>query len=295
MTAPSHRIFDRRLVALRRARAAANFPAHAFLVERVADEIADRLGTVNRDFPLALDLGSHRGMLRDVALPPGKIGMLVETDLAPAMLQGRESLRVAADEEALPFRAASFSLVVSALALHWTNDLPGALVQLRRTLAPDGLMIAALFGGETLFELRTALSEAEIECEGGLSPRISPMADVRDMGSLLQRAGFALPVMDVDRVKVTYADMIGLMRELRAMGETNALIERRRAPLRRTTLIRAAEIYQDRFGLPNGRIPATFEILFATGWAPHDSQQKPLKPGSATARLEEALKNMDKP
>lgn len=297
MTEPSHKIFDRQLVARHRARAAENFTDHAFLVERVSDEIADRLASINRDFPDALDLGCRRGVLRNIALPREKIGTIVEADLAPAMLAGRNGpgriSRVAVDEENLPFRNGSFSLVTSVLSLHWTNDLPGALIQLRRALAPDGLMIATLFGGDTLIELRTALSEAEIECEGGLSPRISPMADVRDMGGLLQRAGFALPVVDVDRVKVNYPDMIALMRELRAMGETNALINRRRKPLRRETIVRAAQIYQERFGLPNGRIPATFEILFATGWAPHENQQKPLKPGSASARLEEALKNMD--
>ncbi len=288
-------VFDRALHARRRARAAAGFAAHDFLVRRVADEFADRLMAVNRDFPLALDLGSHRGMLAETGLPAGKIGNIVATDLSPAMIARGKGIRAAADEERLPFRDGSFDLIASALSLHWTNDLPGALIQIRRALVPDGLFLGAIFGGDTLTELRQSLGAAEIELEGGLSPRVSPFVELRDMGSLLQRAGFALPVVDADRVTVRYPNALKLMTELRGMGETNVLIERRRTPLRRRTLIRAAEIYQEKFGLPDGRIPATFEIVFMTGWSPHESQQKPLRPGSAKMRLADALGTEERP
>lgn len=288
-------VFDRALHARRRARAAARFADHDFLVRRVAEEFADRLAAVNRDFPLALDLGSHGTAFQDMNLAPGKIGRVVSTDLAPAMLAKGRGLRVAADEERLPFRDRSFDLVASLLSLHWVNDLPGALVQIRRALVPDGLFLGALFGGETLTELRQSLGEAEIELDGGLSPRISPFADLRDMGALMQRAGFALPVVDTDRVTVRYDNALKLMAELRGMGETNALIERRRTPLRRATLLRAADIYREKFGLADGRVPATFEIVTVTGWAPHESQQKPLRPGSATSRLADALGTSENP
>jgi SAM-dependent methyltransferase len=194
-----------------------------------------------------------------------------------------------ADEEALPFAEGSFDLVASALSLHWTNDLPGVLVQIRRALAPDGLLLAALVGGQSLNELRTALTSAEAELTGGASPRVAPFADVRDLGQLLQRAGFALPVTDLEPIIVRYSSMFALMRDLRAMGATNALTERSRVPLRRAVLMRAAEIYADRFADPDGRIRATFDIIWLSGWAPHESQQKPLAPGSARMRLADAL------
>ena len=288
-------VFDRNLHARRRARAAAGFADHDFLVRRVVEEFGDRLMAINRDFPLVLDLGSHLGALAHADLPAGKIGTVVATDLSPAMITRGKGLRLAADEERLPFRDGSFDLVASALSLHWTNDLPGALIQIRRALVPDGLFLGAVFGGDTLTELRQSLTEAEIELEGGLSPRVSPFVELRDMGSLLQRAGFALPVVDADRVTVRYANALKLMAELRGMGETNALIERRRTPLRRGTLLRAAEIYQEKFGLPDGRVAATFEIVFMTGWSPHESQQKPLKPGSAKMRLADALGAAENP
>lgn len=291
----THLIFDRKLVAAHRARAAKDFSRFDFLLRRVGDEFADRLALISRRFPIALDLGSHKGLLQALDLPAGKIETIMATDIATEMLAPQQGLRVTVDEERLPFADKSFHLVASALSLHWVNDLPGALVQIRRALKPDGLFLGALFGGDTLTELRQALSEAEIECEGGLSPRVSPFVDLRDMGSLLQRAGFALPVVDSDRVTVRYANMFKLMADLRGMGETNALIERRRKPLRRSTLLRAAEIYQQKFGLEDGRITATFEIVTATGWAPHESQQKPLQPGSATTRLADALGSIETP
>jgi hypothetical protein len=181
------------------------------------------------------------------------------------------------------------------MLLHWVNDLPGTLVQLRSCLAADGLLLLALPGGETLFELRQSLMAAELECEGGASPRVSPFTDVRDAGSLLQRAGFALPVVDVDRITVSYADPLRLMRELGRMGESNALIERRPGPLRRLTLLRACEIYRERFGDAAGRVPATFDILFLTAWKPHPGQPKPLARGSGRISLAEALGVPPKP
>lgn len=288
-------VFDRRLLAARRRRAAANFAAHDFLLRRTCEELADRLAAVNRNFPLALDLGAHQGALASAPLSAEKIGIIVSADLSLAMLDKASGLRVAADEEALPFRDASFDLVTSLLSLHWVNDLPGALIQIRRTLVPDGLFIGSFFGGDTLIELRQALAQAEIECEGGLSPRISPFGELRDMAGLLQRAGFALPVADTDRVTVRYRSIWKLFEDLRGMGETNAMLERRRTPLRRSTLLRAADIYQREFGLEDGRLSATFEIVTLTGWAPHESQQKPLVPGSAKTRLADALGTTERP
>ena len=286
-------IFDRATLRRRRDRAAPGFAAHDFLVARAAEDIADRIAGVNRDFAVAADLGCHQGALSRAlgagGPAAGKIGMLVSADMSLPMLRSAPAPRVVADEEALPFGNASLNLATSILSLHWANDLPGALIQIRRALKPDGLFVAALFGGETLTELRQSLTEAEIEMEGGLSPRVSPFADLRDVGALLQRAGFALPVADTDRVTVRYADPFRLMAELRGMGETNALAQRRRTPLRRATLMRMAEIYREKFGLPDGRIPATFDIVIATGWAPHEDQQKPLRPGSAQTRLADAL------
>jgi SAM-dependent methyltransferase len=201
----------------------------------------------------------------------------------------RTALAVAADEEALPFRDGSLDLVLSALALHFVNDLPGTLVQIRRALRPDGLFVAALLGGDTLTELRQAFAAAEAEMEDGISPRVLPFADLRDLGGLLQRAGFALPVTDIDRLTVRYASPLALMQDLRRMGATNPLVDRRRRPLRRATLRRMLEIYAARFADPDQRIRATFEIVFLSGWAPHESQQQPLNPGSARARLADAL------
>lgn len=288
-------IFDRPLLKRRRDRAADGFAAHDFLLARVAEDMEDRLGIVTRDFANTLDLGAHRGFAAMLALPPQKLGPVISADLSGRMLAPVRGPKVVADEERLPFAPRSFELVLSALSLHWVNDLPGALIQIRQSLVADGLFMGAMFGGETLIELRQALSEAEIERDGGLSPRISPFADLRDMGALMQRAGFSLPVVDSDRVTVNYAHPLKLLAELRGMGETNALIERRRTPLRRATLMRAMEIYQEKFALPDGRVPATFEIIMLAGWSPHDSQQKPLRPGSATMKLADALGTVEQP
>ena len=214
--------------------------------------------------------------MRRALTASGKVGAIVAASPFAA-----GPLAVAADEEALPFRDGALDLVVSALSLQFVNDLPGALVQIRRALRPDGLFLAALAGGDTLTELRQAFAQAEAEIEDGISPRVAPFADLRELGALLQRAGFALPVTDVDRLTVRYASPLALMHDLRRMGATNALVERRRQPLRRATLTRMIEIYGERFADADGRIRATFEIVWLSGWAPHESQQQPLRPGSA--------------
>jgi SAM-dependent methyltransferase len=259
-----------------------------FLIDRVADELAERLSAVLRTFDVAVDLGTPTDALRRALAGSGKVSTLVAVEPNASSLD-KAFPRVAADEEALPFADASLDLVVSALALQFVNDLPGTLIQIRRALKPDGLFLAALIGGDSLTELREAFAQAESEVEGGLSPRIAPFADLRDLGALLQRAGFALPVTDSDRLTVRYDTPFALMRDLRAMGATNVLNERRRTPLKRATLLRMAEVYAARFADADGRLRATFEIAWSSGWAPHESQQKPLKPGSATARLADAL------
>ncbi len=195
--------------------------------------------------------------------------------------------------ETLPLPPESLDLAVSALAFQFVNDLPGVLAQIRRALKPDGLLLAAMIGGDTLTELRQSFAAAEAECEGGVSPRVAPFADLRDIGALLQRAGFALPVTDVDRVVVRYDSAFALMADLRRMGATNILIERRRTPTRRATMLRMAQIYGERFADADGRIRATFDVIWLSGWAPHESQQKPLKPGSAKASLEAAVKGSE--
>jgi SAM-dependent methyltransferase len=287
-------LFDRALHRRRLNRAAPQFPAADFLKRRAAEDALFRLGAILRDFPVAVDLGARSGAFGEaLAASPvrERVGYLIEADFSPAMLRGRSG--VVADEERLPFAPASLDLVVSLLALHWTNDLPGALIQIRRALKPDGLFIGALFGGETLTELRHALLQAESELTGGAGLRVSPFADASDGAALLQRAGLAIPVTDVDRVTVRYRNPLELLRDLRRMGETNVLVERDRRPLTRPVLARAFEVYQERYGLPDGRVPATFEILTVTGWAPHERQQKPLRPGSAKVRLADALNTVE--
>lgn len=282
-------IFDRVLHRRRLDRAA---PAYAdFLKRRAAEDAVFRLEAIMRRFPLAVDLGARTGAFSDALAASDareKVDLLIEADLSGAML-GQRGVRVVADEERLPFRPDSLDLIVSTLSLHWTNDLIGALVQARLALKPDGLFIGAFFGGATLTELRRSLLSAEAELSGGASMRVSPFADASDGGSLLQRAGFALPVTDVDRVTVRYAHPVELLRDLRAMGETNVLMERSRTPLTRRVLARALELYAEQFTEADGRVRATFEIITVTGWSPHESQQKPLRPGSAKMRLADAL------
>jgi SAM-dependent methyltransferase len=279
-------IFDRLLQRRRRFRAAAS-PAN-FLLDHVAGELADRLSVVLRRFDVGVDLGTPGDAVRVALHRLGAVGTIVGADVI-----ARDKAFVVADEEALPFRDASLDLVVSGLALHFANDLPGVLAQIRGALKPDGLFIAALLGGETLTELRQAFAEAESEIEGGASPRVAPFADLRQIGALLQRAGFALPVTDVERATVRYNSAFDLMHDLRRMGVTNALVARRLVPLRRATLMQMANIYARRFADADGRMRATFDILWLSGWAPHPSQQQPLKPGSAKVRLADALRTRE--
>lgn len=270
-------VFDRRLVRNRRLRAA-SLTAPTFLIERVTQDLSDRLATVLRRFDRAVDLGTPSNALGWELACSGKVGMVVATASAIVDSQAQRALDescsgsvlVVADEEALPFRDASLDLIVSGLALQYINDLPGTLTQARRALRPDGLLLVAITGGDTLTELRQSFAIAETEMDGGISPRIIPFVDVRVAGTLLQRAGFALPVTDIDRITVRYDSPVQLMHDLRAMGAANPMIERSRRPLKRATLTRMIEIYAERFADPDSRIRATFEIVWLSGWAPGD-------------------------
>mgnify|MGYP001806042449 CR=1 FL=1 len=288
-TAP--RLFERSLVRQHRERAASRFATFDFLFQEVAERLNERLDDIRRSFATVLDLGSHQGNLGRLLQNRPGVETLVSCDLAPALVAHAPGLRLAADEEWLPFAEARFDLLVSNLSLHWVNDLPGALIQARRTLKADGFFLAALLGGNTLTELRQCLMEAEVAVCGGAAPRVSPFADLQDAGRLLQRAGFALPVADADTLTVTFRDLFHLMQELRAMGESTALVQRSRRPLPRTVFLEAARLYQRHFAEPDGRLPATFEILYLTGWAPHPDQPKPLAPGSATMTLAQGLES----
>lgn len=289
MTSNESELFDRALLRRRRERFQPRLGEADFLLRRAAEDIAERLDLVLRDFPLALDLGAGQAQLAALLAGRANIGRVIAADLSTDLLAGVSGVaKLALDEEALPFREGSLNLVTALLSLHFVNDLPGALVQIRRALAPDGLLLAALPGGRSLIELRTAFMLAEEEVSGGISPRVAPMADVREYGALLQRAGFALPVVDTDVVTVSYEHPLRLMHELRVMGGGNVLAARLRRPTSRRLLQRVCEIYEQRFGA-GGLIPATFEIIHLSGWAPHDSQQQPLAPGSAQGSLAAAL------
>ncbi|THD83335.1 MAG: methyltransferase domain-containing protein [Phenylobacterium sp.] len=283
MSAPP-RLFDRTLHRRRLDRAAAGFGQADFLHRRAALDLAERLEPIMRDFPVAVELSSRAGAFREALTesPAGeRVGLLVETDLSAAMLRGRGGPRVALDEERLPFAAESLDLVVSTLGLHWTNDVVGALIQARLALRPDGLFLGAFLGGGTLTELRRSLVGAEAELLGGAGSRVSPFADVADAAGLLQRAGFALPVADVDRVTVRYADPLKLLLDLRQMGETNVLAERHPRGLSKALVGRACEYYLEHFAGPDGRVPATFEIVTLTGWAPGGVPQPASRPRRA--------------
>ena len=268
-------LFDRALLRARQARAERLGPA-TFLRDHAIADAADRLASVNRSFVDAVDLGTPGDALGEAVR--GRVASLTQVGIPPD------------DGAPLPLPPASVDLVLSVLALQFVNDLPGVLAQVRRALRPDGLLLAAMIGGETLTELRQAFAAAEAEIEGGVSPRVSPFADVRDVGGLLQRAGFALPVVDVERLTVRYDNAFALMQDLRRMGATNLLVERRKAPTRRATLLRMAQVYGERFADADGRIRATFDIVWLLGWAPHESQPRPLRPGSAKFSLEAAVK-----
>jgi SAM-dependent methyltransferase len=268
-------LFDRALLRARQNRAQRIDPA-TFLLDRVAEDMEERLHAVLRDFSDVAEIWTPGELLRKPSRDRFK-------SIAQIKLEQ-------CGQEILPLQPESLDLVVSALAFQFVNDLPGVLTQIRRALRPDGLLLAAMVGGETLMELRQSFAAAEAECEGGVSPRVAPFADLRDVGALLQRAGFALPVTDVDRVVARYDSALSLMQDLRGMGATNILVERRRTPTRRATLLRMAQIYAERFSDADGRIRATFDVIWLSGWAPHESQQKPLKPGSAKAGLAEAVR-----
>ena len=294
-SSPPPQVFDRPLLRARLKRALRGAAGEDFLLARAAEDLIDRLAPVKRTFHNVLDLGTPgpaaAGLLQS-ALPEARI--VRAAPILEAIGRG-PWLGVAADDERQPFGPERFDLAVSILALHAANDLPGALIQIRRALKPDGLFLGCLFGGQTLAELRQALFMAEAEILGGASPRVAPFSDLRDLGHLLQRTGFALPVTDIDPVVVRYASVFGLFADLRAMGATNALVLRRKQPLTRRLLLRAAQIYAETFADPDGRLRATFELVWLSGWAPHESQQKPLKPGSAKMKLADALDPNRKP
>jgi SAM-dependent methyltransferase len=272
-------LFDRSLLRARQERALKLGPA-TFLLDRVGEDMGERLAAVKRDFADVADIWTPGDALRKQL--GDRVKSFTHIDLQDAA------------QEVLPFRPEQFDLAISALALQFVNDLPGVLAQIRRALKPDGLLLAAMIGGDTLNELRQCFAAAEAELEGGVSPRVAPFADLRDVGALLQRAGLALPVTDVDRVVVRYASAFALMADLRRMGATNVLLERRRLPTRRATMLRMAQIYAKRFADADGRIRATFDVIWLSGWAPHESQPKPLRPGTATASLEAAVKGKPK-
>ena len=280
-------VFDRPLLRARKRRARARGP-ETFLLDHAATELAERLSAVLRQFDVAVDLGASSDAVTYALAASGKVKTIVAAGFDAGALD-KSFLRIVSDEEELPFADASLDLVVSVLTLQFVNDLPGTLIQIRRALRPDGLFMAAIVGGDSLNELRTAFADAESEVEGGLSPHVAPFADVRDFGALLQRAGFALPVVDSERLTVRYDSALALMHDLRRMGATNVMQERRRRPLKRATLRRLEAIYAGRFADTDGRLRASFEIIWLSGWAPHESQQKPLKPGSAAQRLADAL------
>ncbi|SDR54821.1 Methyltransferase domain-containing protein [Rhizobiales bacterium GAS113] len=280
-------IFDRALIRRRLARAEAAGAAD-FLISHVAADLVDRLSPVLRTFALAVDLGGATAHGARALARSGRVESVVRLAALPPQARGGLPV-VVADEETLPLADESVDLVTSLLALQGVNDLPGALTQIRHALRPDGLFVACLFGGETLTELRQCLAAAETELAGGVSPRIAPFADARELGALLQRAGFALPVTDVERLTVRYGEPFALMRDLRAMGMTNPLVERGRKPLTRAVLMRAGALYAERFADADGRLRASFDLVWLSGWAPHASQPQPLRPGSAKARLADAL------
>lgn len=282
------RIFDRHLVRKRRDRAAGSFSDHDYLFREIGDRMAERLSDVRRGFTRVLDLGSHTGVYAPRPACAERGGYRVHSDLSQRMVSQADGLRVVADEELLPFADRSFDLIVSILSLHWVNDLPGTLIQINRCLSPDGLFLAALFGGGTLLQLREAMAAAELAGEGGIRPRVSPFADVRDCGNLLQRAGFALPVADSESVTVMYRDPFKLLKDLRGMGEANAVAEQARHFTRRSTLLDAVSRLAANHENAEA-IPVTFDIVFLSGWAPDASQPKPLARGSGRVPLTEAL------
>jgi SAM-dependent methyltransferase len=288
-------VFDQTLIEARRKRAFRNDdPKAQFLLEIAARELAERLSVVERHFDKAVELHGYTGLAARYLAESGKVGEIHRVETDAAFGSGDDAIS-ASPLETVPLAPESVNLIVSPLSLHLTNDTPGVFIQVRRSLKPDGLFLAAIPGSGTLQELREVLLAAESEMTGGASPRVIPFADVRDIGALLQRAGFTLPVADTESYTVRYASLFSLLKDLRSMGMTNPLASRNRSPLNRKFFLRAAEIYAERFGDPDGRIRATFSIIYISGWAPHESQQKPLKPGSAKQRLSDALSTRELP
>jgi SAM-dependent methyltransferase len=281
-------VFDRRRLRQRRGRVAPALHGFDFLIREAALRLSERLGDVRREFPLALELGCHTGQLASALHGSAQIGRLIQSDLADEMVRRAHGERLVADEEALPFGPGRFDLILSCFSLHWVNDLPGALAQVRYALKRDGLFLAIMPGGTTLYELRESLMRAELEIASGAGPRVSPFIDVRDAGMLLQRAGFALPVVDLDTITVTYEHPLQLLAELRGMGEASALAQPDRG-FSRSMLSLCCEIYRQLFGSGGGRIPATFQLLTMSGWAPDPGQPRPLRRGSGQVHLAQAL------
>ena len=270
-------VFDRKSIRQKRNRCASTIKESGFLFDWSAKEIKSRLKDIKREFSCSLNIGNR-----------GNINSTYTIDLAENL-----NPTIQADEEFLPFANQSFDLITSNLSLHSTNDLPGTLLQIKNALKPDGLFIATLFGGETLYELRQSIQQAEIETTDSITPRVAPTADLQQMGSLMQRGGFTLPVIDSEKIIVTYDNIFKLMNDLRAMGESNAIIARTKSLSSKSLFAKISEIYQNNFSDADGKIQATFEVIFLLGWAPHESQQKPLRPGSAKNRMSDALKSTE--
>ncbi len=259
-------IFDRKLLRQRRQRAARTIDNADFLVGEIAVRLAERLGEINRRFDTVLQLGAGNRSLTNLLGNGSKVGLHLACDSAQSMIVNQPGPGLVADEEFLPFGPNSLDAVLSLFTLHWVNDLPGCLAQIRYALKPGGAMLAALAGGDTLYELRWTLTQAELETTGGAGPRIAPFVDIREGAALLQRAGFDLPMADIDRITVNYRDPRRLLEDLRSMGETNVLRDRPRTILSRSTVARAIELYQSEFGNEDGLVPATFDVIFLTGW-----------------------------
>lgn len=281
------KIFNQNHWRMMRDRAATSFEAYDFMKQKAAEILADRMADIQRPFERVLDYGCHTGQLSKVL---DNIPAVFQLDNSFSMISNAQGMRVLSDPERLPFVLHSMDAVVSALYLHWVNDLPGVLVQLRQLLKPDGLLLACMFGGETLTELRQTVATVAAEQGSAMTPRVAPMVDIRDAGSLLQRTGYALPVVDSERVMVTYPDAWALMRDLRGMAETNILEQRSPSFSLRAYMEALAETYHRLFALEDGRIPATFDLITLTAWTPHASQQKPLPRGSGTISFSDALR-----
>lgn len=291
-SAPVPHVFDPIRHARRRSRAAAQYHEYDFLKRRLSRDLAERLADSSRQFPVALDHGCHNGVLGEALLESGQVSSVIATDPAEPMARRARARGLAAcvmPLETLAFAPGSLDLAASALSLHWVNDLPGLLVQLREALKPDGLFLAAIAGAGTLPELRESLALAETEIRGGAGPRISPLPGLQDLAALMQRAGFAMPVVDIETITVRYDNAMSLLQDLRGMGETAAFGQPADQGLSRRILMRAAETYQASHSDPDGRVRATFRIVWLSGWAPAQGQPKPLKPGSAKVSLTEVF------